>query len=127
MSPNSETATTSTTTSIATSTASTSTASPTLEKAPAADQGTKSVDSVALTMTLPANLHARPAGKLAQTAARFNSAIRLDCGAKSVNPKGVLAVMSLGATAGTSVTLRAEGDDAEQAVQALADVLANAE
>lgn len=123
MSPSSETAATP----ITTSTASTSTASPTLETAPAAVQGTKSIDSVALTVTLPANLHARPAGKLAQTAARFNSAIRLDYAGKLVNPKGVLAVMSLGATAGTSVTLRAEGDDAEQAVQALADVLANAE
>src|SRR5581483_6705787 len=93
----------------------------------AADQGTHSPAEFELAVTLPANLHARPAGKLAQTAARFSSAVRLDYAGRSVNPTGVLAVMSLGATAGTTVTLRAQGTDAEQAVQALADVLANAE
>lgn len=79
------------------------------------------------TVTLPANLHARPAGKLAQTAARFSSAIRLDYAGRSINPTGVLAVMSLGATAGTTLTVRAQGDDAEAAVRALTEVLATAE
>lgn len=35
--------------------------------------------------------------------------------------------MGLGATAGSALTVRAEGPDAEQAVTALADILANAE
>lgn len=76
---------------------------------------------------LPANLHARPAGKLAQAAARFSSSIRIDYAGKSINPTGVLAVMSLGATAGATVTVRAEGEDAEHAVQALAQILADTE
>jgi phosphotransferase system HPr (HPr) family protein len=80
-----------------------------------------------MAVTLPANLHARPAGKLAQAAARFSSGIRIDYGAKSVNPTGVLAVMSLGATVGTVVTLHAEGPDAEEAVQTLARILREAE
>ncbi|HZU58125.1 MAG TPA: HPr family phosphocarrier protein [Actinocrinis sp.] len=111
MSPSSETTTTPTDT----------------EAVRTADQGTHSPAEFELAVTLPANLHARPAGKLAQTAARFSSSIRLDYAGKSVNPTGVLAVMSLGATAGTTVTLRAQGEDAEQAVQALAAVLASAE
>jgi phosphotransferase system HPr (HPr) family protein len=101
--------------------------SPTVETEPTADQGAHSRASYELAVTLPANLHARPAGKLAQAAARFSSAIRLDYAGKSVNPTGVLAVMGLGAAAGTTVTLRAEGDDAEQAVRALGEILANAE
>jgi phosphotransferase system HPr (HPr) family protein len=80
-----------------------------------------------MTVTLPANLHARPAGKLAQAAARFASVIRIRHGAKSVDPKGVLAVMSLGATAGSAVTVSAEGPDAQEAVHALTEVLSNAE
>jgi phosphocarrier protein HPr len=79
------------------------------------------------TVTLPANLHARPAGRLARTAARFTSAIQVCCGERTAGPTGVLAVMALGATAGAVVTVRAEGPDAEAAVRALADVLSTAE
>ncbi|MFI7400527.1 HPr family phosphocarrier protein [Streptomyces sp. NPDC049541] len=78
-------------------------------------------------VVLPANLHARPAGQLARAAATFTSAIRLEYGDRTVNPTGVLAVMGLGATLGTTVTVRAEGPDAEQAVTALAQILATAE
>lgn len=78
-------------------------------------------------VVLPANLHARPAGRLARAAAGFTSAVRLEYAGRTVNPTGVLAVMGLGATAGATVTVRAEGSDAEQAVAALADILAIAE
>ncbi|KAB1142257.1 HPr family phosphocarrier protein [Streptomyces luteolifulvus] len=80
-----------------------------------------------IAIVLPAHLHARPAGQLARAAAGFTSSIRLEHGGRTVNPTGVLAVMGLGATAGSTVTVRAEGPDAERAVTALADVLANAE
>lgn len=76
---------------------------------------------------LPANLHARPAGQLARAAARFTSALQLEHSGRTVNPTGVLAVMGLGATAGGTVTVRAEGPDAEQAVRTLTDILATAE
>lgn len=78
-------------------------------------------------VVLPANLHARPAGQLARTAAGFTSAVQLEYAGRIVNPTGVLAVMGLGATAGGTVTVRAEGPDAAKAVAALADVLATAE
>jgi phosphotransferase system HPr (HPr) family protein len=80
-----------------------------------------------IAVILPANLHARPAGRLAQAAAKFQSTIRIDYGGKSVNPTGVLAVMALGATAGSTVTVSADGDDAWQATEALALILATAE
>lgn len=78
-------------------------------------------------VTLPANLHARPAGKLAQEAAKFSSDIRLEYGGRSVNPTGVLAVMSLGATLGGTVTVHAEGQDADSAVEALTAILTEVE
>lgn len=83
--------------------------------------------SVSADVVLPANLHARPAGRLAQEAAKHASEIRLDYAGKSINPTGVLAVMSLGATLGSTVTIRAEGPDAEAAVKALTTILAEAE
>jgi phosphotransferase system HPr (HPr) family protein len=78
------------------------------------------------TVTLPADLHARPAGRLAQAAAGFESVIRLEYGGRIINPTGILAVMGLGATAGSTVTIRAEGPDADHAIRALAQVLAEA-
>lgn len=78
-------------------------------------------------VVLPADLHARPAGRLARAAAGFTSAVELEFAGRTVNPTGVLSVMGLGATAGSTVTVRAEGPDAEQAVAALADLLATAE
>ncbi|NUP62486.1 MAG: HPr family phosphocarrier protein [Nonomuraea sp.] len=80
-----------------------------------------------ISVVLPANLHARPAGQLARAAAGFTSAVRLEHAGRTVDPTGVLAVMGLGATAGSTVTVRAEGPDAEQAVAALADILTTAE
>ncbi|MER5466891.1 HPr family phosphocarrier protein [Streptomyces sp. NPDC002668] len=73
-----------------------------------------------IAVVLPANLHARPAGQLARAAAGFTSAVQLEYAGRTVNPTGVLSVMGLGATAGSTATVRAEGRDAEQAVAALA-------
>jgi phosphotransferase system HPr (HPr) family protein len=83
--------------------------------------------SAAVTITLPANLHARPAGRLAQAAARFDSTIRIEYDGRIINPTGVLAVMALGAPAGATITLAAYGPDAMAAVNSMANILANAE
>jgi phosphotransferase system HPr (HPr) family protein len=80
-----------------------------------------------LAVVLPANLHARPAGRLARAAAGVGCAVQLEYGGRTVDPTGVLAVMGLGATAGGTVTVRAEGPGARQAVAALAEILATAE
>lgn len=82
--------------------------------------------SATATVVLPANLHARPAGRLARVAAEFTSTITIEHAGKTINPTGVLAVMGLGATAGTAVTITADGPDAEPAVRSLAEVLGNA-
>jgi phosphotransferase system HPr (HPr) family protein len=84
-------------------------------------------DSRTIAVVLPAHLHARPAGRLAQAAARFSSSVELEHAGRTVNPAGILAVMGLGAVAGTTVTIRASGEDADDAAAALAEILATAE
>lgn len=75
------------------------------------------------TVRLSADLHARPAGQFSRAAAGFASTVAVEAGERSVDARSVLLVMSLGATKGAEVTVRAEGDDAEQAVEALVGIL----
>jgi phosphotransferase system HPr (HPr) family protein len=75
------------------------------------------------TLRLPADLHARPAGKFSQHAARFRSTVTVAVGDREVDARSVLLVMSLGATAGSDVTIHAVGDDAADAVEILGDLL----
>ena len=78
-------------------------------------------------LRLTADLHARPAGQLAQAAARFAAVVTVSVAGRQANARSVLAVMGLGATAGSDVTLTADGADAEAALDALAEILRIAE
>ncbi|MGL4610318.1 MAG: phosphoenolpyruvate--protein phosphotransferase [Trueperaceae bacterium] len=73
-------------------------------------------------ITNPTGLHARPAVKLAQLASSFNANVqlRLDNG-DWIKAKSVAKVMKLKATENTLLYLRAEGDDADEAIQTLLD------
>ena len=88
---------------------------------PSSDVATQAVRTV----VLPVDLHARPAGRLSQEAAQHAAQVTVSAGDKEVDARSVLLVMSLGATAGTEVTIRATGDDAERATYALAELLTN--
>jgi phosphocarrier protein len=68
-------------------------------------------------------LHARPAGRFAALAARFQSDISVARGSEWVDACSVLALLSLAAGPGTRLRLRAVGRDAEQAVKALGQLL----
>ncbi len=68
-------------------------------------------------------LHARPAALFVQQAATYHSTIRLTCGERSADGKSILGVLQLGASAGSSVTIEVEGDDAEAAAAELADFI----
>jgi phosphotransferase system HPr (HPr) family protein len=76
------------------------------------------------TVRLPADLHARPAGQLSRTAAGFKAKVTLAAGEREIDARSVLLVMGLGATKDTEVTVRAEGEDAAEAVEALSSMLA---
>lgn len=70
-------------------------------------------------------LHARPATLIAQTAKPFASTIRLAKDGTTVDAKSIFGMLTLAAECGSSLTIRAEGADAEAAVAALAAVIAN--
>ena len=69
-------------------------------------------------------LHARAAAKLVTLAAKFKSEIRLKKEAKEVSGKSIMGVMMLAAARGSRVTIRAEGPDAEKAIEALEQLIA---
>jgi phosphotransferase system HPr (HPr) family protein len=75
-----------------------------------------------LVVTLPGAvaLHARPAATFVKTAMRFRSRVTVGVNGKVADAKSILAVLALGATAGTSLVLGAEGEDAPAALDALA-------
>jgi len=77
------------------------------------------------TIVNKSGLHARPASALVRVASRFVSDIWLASDDQEVNAKSIMGVMILGAAEGTRITVRAEGDDEEEAVQSLVDLIEN--
>ena len=70
-------------------------------------------------------IHARPAAEIVKTAGKFSSNITIVRDDLEVNAKSIMGVMMLAAECGATVTLRANGDDADAALDALATVIAN--
>ena len=70
-------------------------------------------------------LHMRPVTELATTAGKFSCSIQIVNGDQVVDGKSPMDLMLLGATHGTVLRLVAEGDDAESAVAALAQLFKN--
>jgi phosphocarrier protein HPr len=69
-------------------------------------------------------LHARPAAKIVRLASSFNSDIELLKDGLAVNGKSIMGVMMLAAECGSSIMVRADGPDAEQAVEAITQLVA---
>jgi phosphocarrier protein len=69
-------------------------------------------------------LHARPAAQIVRLAANFSSHIELEKDDLAVNAKSIMGVMMLAAESGSTLRIRAEGEDAAQAVAAIADLVA---
>lgn len=72
-------------------------------------------------------LHARVAASFVKTAARFSSTVRVRHGEREANAKSILEILTLGAAHRAEVTIRAEGDDAMEALDALEALLAEEE
>ena len=68
-------------------------------------------------------LHLRPAGVLVQTAAPFQSKIIVRFNDKTANAKSIMGVMKLGVSMGDTIVVQAEGEDAEQAIAALTELV----
>ena len=70
-------------------------------------------------------IHARPAARIVRLANSFAAEIELAKDGLGVNGKSIMGVMMLAAECGSSITIRADGPDAEQAVTALAELVAS--
>ena len=70
-------------------------------------------------------LHARPAAEIVKAAANFQSDITIVRDDLEVNGKSIMGVMMLAAECGSTLTLRAHGPDADDAVDRLASIIAS--
>ncbi|MFO1150125.1 MAG: HPr family phosphocarrier protein [Alsobacter sp.] len=70
-------------------------------------------------------LHARATAKFVQCAEGFEAAIQVTRCGETVGGTSIMGILTLGAGIGTTITVSAVGSDAEQAVEALAALVAN--
>ncbi|NBD23229.1 HPr family phosphocarrier protein [Paenibacillus glycinis] len=80
---------------------------------------------IAQTFTVlnPSGFHARPTKVFVQAAGGFPCKISVQKGGKKVNGKSSLSMLTLGIQQNEEVTLEADGDQEEQAVQTLGELL----
>ncbi len=75
-----------------------------------------------VTITNRAGIHARPAAMLVQTANRFSSNIYMEKDSERINGKSIMGIITLGATYQSQLSIIADGEDEQQAVDALAQL-----
>ena len=71
------------------------------------------------TLKNPRGLHARPAAMLVSAAKEFKSEITFSKDSDTVNAKSIMGVLMLAAPTGANISIRANGEDADRAVDAL--------
>lgn len=70
-------------------------------------------------------LHARAAAKLVHTAGGFQSRVTVVKDGEEVDAKSILGILLLAAGQGSQVTIRCDGQDEEDALRAVTDLIAN--
>ena len=65
---------------------------------------------------LSSGLEARPAAMLVQVASQYDSKVHLVTGDKRINAKSIMGMMTLGMGAGEEITVSADGDDENEAL-----------
>ena len=90
---------------------------------PTADPAPQQVCERKFRVRAELGLHARPAGRFAQLAGRYRCEVTLSRGGEWVSGRSVLSILSLAAAAGTVLSVRAVGEDAEEAVSDLGRLL----
>ena len=79
------------------------------------------------TVVPEAGLHARPASLFVKTAKQFSSSITVVKDRREANAKSPMKLMTLGAKKGDGILIRAEGEDEEEAVDALVKLISKEE
>jgi phosphotransferase system HPr (HPr) family protein len=70
-------------------------------------------------------LHARPAAVFVQTTVKFKSNIIVEKDGKEINAKSIIGVLSLGAEKGSKIIIKIEGEDEQEAMKALKELVHN--
>lgn len=78
-----------------------------------------------ITIQNSVGLHARPATFFIQKANEYKSSIWIEMGERRINAKSLLGVLSLGIDKGTTIVLNADGDDEEEAVNGLVQLISS--
>lgn len=86
-------------------------------------QGVSHVIEKEIVVKCESGLHNRQATYFVQKANEFVSSVYLESENRKMNAKSLLGIMSLGVITGATVTLSADGPDAEAAVNALEELL----
>lgn len=68
-------------------------------------------------------LHARAAGKLVETTSRFSCDITIEKDGRNVDGKSIMAMMMLAAGKGTEIKVKTNGDDENEAIQAVINLI----
>ncbi|MEJ2470347.1 MAG: HPr family phosphocarrier protein [Desulfuromonadales bacterium] len=68
-------------------------------------------------------LHARAAAQLVQTANRFLSEVTITRDGQEVNGKSIMGLLMLAAPCGSIITVSVSGEDAEQALKAIGEMI----
>ncbi len=68
-------------------------------------------------------LHARASMKLVNLASKFASQINIEYKNRDINAKSIMNIMALGAKKGTEITLKIEGEDEIQAMDAIIELI----
>ena len=76
-----------------------------------------------LTLRNKRGLHARAAARFAATAERFESDIQVAFNGRNVNGKSIMGLMMLAAACGKTITVTVTGDDANQAIEEIGDLV----
>ncbi len=76
-----------------------------------------------LTLRNRRGLHARAAARFAATAERFESDLQVEFDGRKVNGKSIMGLMMLAAACGKTITVTARGDDADRAIETIADLV----
>ena len=75
-----------------------------------------------ITIKNRAGIHTRPAALLVQTANSFDSDIYLEKDSERINGKSIMGIITLGATYNAEINIIADGNDEEEAVEAIASL-----
>lgn len=68
-------------------------------------------------------LHARAAAKFVKCANAYHAEIFVRKGSRQINGKSIMGILTLAAACGSHIAIRAEGDDAEEAVKDLEQLI----